>query len=97
MSRCLVVLAVLVACGKSESEGQIKCARVLQRMEPLFARGSNAASHEQQLATCRLSLAKDPSRVAWLDCILAIDGEITKTKLDACEQLDREAVGSASP
>ncbi len=36
------------------------------------------------LASCRADLAKHPERGAQLDCILAIDGEVTKEKVAAC-------------
>jgi len=97
MSRWVVIaLIVLAACGKKtpSAVASDKCARALQRMAPLFEKAGNHDGRDAQLKTCRDTLAKDPGREVWLDCILAIDGELTQAKLDSCERLDRQAISS---
>jgi hypothetical protein len=98
--RLLAVLVVLAGCGNKAPRAVAgdKCARALARMAPLFEQAGNHEARGAQLAACHASLAKDPGREVWLDCILAIDGEVTQSQLDLCEHLDRQAIhGSASP
>ena len=92
----LVLLAVLVACGKSAPQAAIagdKCTRAYARLEPLFAQNGKR-DRVAELKACRDTLAKDPGREVWLDCILGINGELTPSSLKYCEGLDRQAIHS---
>jgi hypothetical protein len=97
MSRRIALLFVmLAACGKSAPQAAIagdKCTRAYARLEPLFAQNGKR-DRAAELKACRDTLAKDPGREVWLDCILGIDGELTPRNLKSCESLDRQAIHS---
>jgi hypothetical protein len=86
MIKHVVIAVVLVGC-----KGGDKCERAWDKMAPAMAAEQKSAKSQAQppdrsamVAECKAELAKHPEREAMLDCVIAIDGEVTMDKLTAC-------------
>jgi hypothetical protein len=93
--RCLALVLAIAACGNSEHVDSSKCGRVYSRMEPLFEQEGKTRDRAVEIQRCKDSLGKHPEREVWLDCILAIDGDLSPMKLKSCEKLDKAAIRSS--
>ncbi len=101
MKSVVVVLAVaLVACGTSNTGKPIandKCERAFVRMLPVLQR-ITARNPRREIEACREAALRDPTREAWLDCILSIpSGHVSVETIQDCQGKDRQARGGATP
>lgn len=84
MIKLLSIAVMLAACGG----GGDKCARVYDKMAPMFDKmgGGKKPDRDKMVGECKAKIKEHPDREAEMDCILAIDGELTMDKLLACDK-----------
>jgi hypothetical protein len=94
-----VFVVACVACGTSNTDKPIasdKCERAFVRMLPVLQR-ITSRNPRREIESCRESVLHDPSREAWVDCILSIpSGHMTLETIQDCQGKDRQARGPSS-
>lgn len=86
MIKTLSMVVLVAACGGG---GGDKCAKVYDKMAPMFEKMGGAGKkpdRDKMVGDCKAKIKEHPDREAEMDCILAIDGEITMEKLLACDK-----------
>jgi hypothetical protein len=82
MVKYLVIAAVLVGC-----KGGDKCERAWDKMAGAMkaeAKGGKEPDKAEMVGKCKDELKQHPEREAMLDCVIAIDGEVSMDKLAGC-------------
>jgi hypothetical protein len=89
--RYLVIAVMLVGC-----KGGDKCERAWDKMGKAMkaeAKDGKEPDRAAMVKECKDELAKHPEREAMLDCVIAIDGEVSMDKLMQCSSVKSKAGG----
>jgi len=95
MIRYLAIAVLLVGC-----KGGDKCERAWDKMGPAMkaeAKDGKEPDRAAMVAECKDELKKHPEREAMLDCVIAIDGEVSIDKLMACSSAKGKAGQNQGP
>jgi hypothetical protein len=85
MIKLLAVVVLLAACGS----GGDKCAKVYDKLAPVMEKMGGEGKkpdRDKMIGECKEKIKDHPERAAEMDCILAIDGEVTMDKLMGCSK-----------
>ncbi|HVK87525.1 MAG TPA: hypothetical protein VM513_25585 [Kofleriaceae bacterium] len=81
----VITVAALTACGGSKD----KCERLYDRMAPLMEAQGKKEPRAEAVAKCHQDIKEAPGKERMIDCLLAIEGELTPDKLIRCANTDK--------